>query len=209
MRRISAIVLLAIALFFGSFTFAAANPDPTGDGNNTDGAGGTAAVNGGQADNSNGNSSNKDGGNGGDNGANQVVSNNDHGGNLTLISLSDQYKQVDVGPKGDSLGDQMVFSDKLYEDSGSNQVGTLDGFCVLTHVNKEKKSITQECVITLTLPKGHLTAQGVIRFSAATAHDAFPIAITGGTSNYDHASGEAHVTFLSDTRTKIVLDLNS
>lgn len=205
MRRISAIVLLAIALFFGSFTFAAANPDATGDGTNADGAGGTAANNGGQADNSNGNGSNS----GGDNGADQVVSNNDHGGNLTLISVSDQYKQVDVGPKGDSLGDQMVFSDKLYEDSGSNQIGTLDGFCVLTHVNKQKKAITQECVITLTLPKGHLTGQGVIRFSAATAHDAFPIAITGGTSNYDHASGEAHVTFLSDTRTKIVLDLNS
>lgn len=200
MRRISAIVLLAIALFFGSFTFAAANPDPTGDGTNADGAV-TSASDGGQADNSNGNSS--------DNGADQVVGNNDHGGNLTLISVSDQYKQVDVGPKGDSLGDQMVFSDKLYEDSGSNQIGTLDGFCVLTHVNKEKKAITQECVITLTLPKGHLTGQGVIRFSAATAHDSFPIAITGGTSNYDHASGEAHVTFLSDTRTKIVLDLHS
>ena len=198
MRRISAIVLLAIALFFGSFTFAAANPDPTGAGPDDSVAGGGDT---GRADAVIADSN--------INGLSTDMSYSDSGGKLTLISVSDQYKQVDVGPKGDSLGDQMVFSDKLYQDSGSHQIGKVDGFCVLTHVDKGKKAITQECVITLTLPKGHLTAQGVIRFSAATAHDTFPIAITGGTHNYDHASGEAHVTFLSDTRTKIVTDLNS
>lgn len=246
MRRISAIVLFAIALFLGSLTVASAttSPDTTETSTTTDpgtttttatdpttattapattcgspsagaadpagaGAGdkcgGTAAQNAGP-DNNGGS-----GANGGDpngNGAGTSdASFSDHGGSLHLTSVADKYRQIDLGPKGDSIGDALAFSDKLFSDSGSHQIGTLDGVCTLTRVDKEEKAIRQLCVVNLSMPKGQLTAQGVMRISAATAHDAFPVAITGGTSGYRGASGEAHVTFLSDTKTKIEVDL--
>lgn len=131
----------------------------------------------------------------------------DQGGSLHLTSVSDKYRQIDLGPKGDSIGDTLAFSDKLFSDSGSHQIGTLDGVCTLTRVYQDEKATRQLCVVTLSMPKGQLTAQGVMRISATTAHDTFPIAITGGTSGYRGASGEAHVTFMSDTRTKIEVDL--
>lgn len=236
MRRMSAIVLFAIALFLGSLTFASAttstdpgtddpanpatnpatgllngdrtaNPcdNPTGgsDSNGTDSGSGDKC-----ADTNKGGGDNKADSGGEPNGAASLAAADNGGSDLNLTSLTDQYKQIDLSPKGDSLGDSFVFSDKLYFDSGSDQVGTTDGVCVLTRLNKDKKSLSQQCVLTFSLPKGQLTAQGVIRFSAANAKDVFPIAITGGTGSYDNAGGEAHVTFLSDTKTKVTVDLN-
>lgn len=237
MRRMSAIVLFAIALFLGSLTFASAttstdpgtddpanpatnpatgllngdrtaNPcdNPTGgsDSNGTDSGSGDKCAD----TNKGGGGDNKADSGGEPNGAASLAAADNGGSDLNLTSLTDQYKQIDLSPKGDSLGDSFVFSDKLYFDSGSDQVGTTDGVCVLTRLNKDKKSLSQQCVLTFSLPKGQLTAQGVIRFSAANAKDVFPIAITGGTGSYDNAGGEAHVTFLSDTKTKVTVDLN-
>lgn len=237
MRRMSAIVLFAIALFLGSLTFASAttstdpgtddpanpatnpatgllngdrtaNPcdNPTGgsNSNGTDSGSGDKCAD----TNKGGGGDNKADSGGEPNGAASLAAADNGGSDLNLTSLTDQYKQIDLSPKGDSLGDSFVFSDKLYFDSGSDQVGTTDGVCVLTRLNKDKKSLSQQCVLTFSLPKGQLTAQGVIRFSAANAKDVFPIAITGGTGSYDNAGGEAHVTFLSDTKTKVTVDLN-
>lgn len=249
MRRMSAIVLFAIALFLGSLTFASAttSTDPGTDdpanpatnpatgllngdrtaslcdkptGNPSDGSNSSGNDSGsgdkcadtskdGGGDNKADNAADSKANSGGDtNGAASLAAADNGGSDLNLTSLTDQYKQIDLSPKGDSLGDSFVFSDKLYLDSGSDQVGTTDGVCVLTRLNKDKKSLSQQCVLTFSLPKGQLTAQGVIRFSAANAKDVFPIAITGGTGSYDNAGGEAHVTFLSDTKTKITVDLN-
>lgn len=249
MRRMSAIVLFAIALFLGSLTFASAttSPDPgtddpatnpatnpasgllngdrtanqcdtptgnpsdgsTSNGNDSGSGDKCADTSKGGGDNKADNAGDSKANSGGDSsGAAGLVAADNGGSDLALTSLTDQYKQIDLTPKGDSLGDSFVFSDKLYLDSGSDQVGTTDGVCVLTRLNKDKKSLSQQCVLTFSLPKGQLTAQGVIRFSTANAKDEFPIAITGGTGSYDNAGGEAHVTFLSDTKTKITVDLN-
>ena len=119
-----------------------------------------------------------------------------------VTDVSNQFEAVDVGDKGESLGDQIVVSDDVYK--GEDLVGSLDGFCTTTRI--EAAAFHQECVVTLTLPRGQLTAQGVIRFDA-DFEDAFDIALTGGTGSYDDAAGEARVEFVSDTETTIEVDL--
>jgi hypothetical protein len=161
MRRIGGIILLAVALLFGSFMLTSANAH-----NNDD-----------------------------DNG----------GESFKITTVAKQFKDIDLPPKGESLGDQIVFSDDVYY--GGKVVGSLDGFCTLTRLDPKANEGHQQCLVTVSLPKGTLASQGVIVFRGEEV-SGFTIAITGGTGRYSDAGGEAHVEFVSDTRTNIhvVLD---
>lgn len=119
-----------------------------------------------------------------------------------VTAVSNQFEEIDLGATGESLGDQIVFTDDVYKHE--RLIGSLDGVCTTTRVDTD--GLNQQCVVTLTLPKGQLTAQGTIRFDE-DFDDSFTIAITGGTARYDDAAGEAHVRFVSDTETKIKVEL--
>ena len=152
MRRISVIVLLAVAVLAGSLTLTSANASSD---------------------------------------------------SFRLISVTKQTKDVDVGPKGPSLGDFFVFSDNVYEDK--RRVGTLDGVCHVTRLTG--KTGRQQCVATRKLRDGLLTAQTAFAFDPKGPLEV-TLAITGGTGRYSDAGGEAHVKFLSDTRARIDVVLN-
>jgi hypothetical protein len=122
---------------------------------------------------------------------------------LKFIAKSNQFKAIDVGSEGESLGDHVVFNDKLYdEDDRDEKVGTLDGFCVTTYV--KKKDSRMECVVTMKLDDGQITAQGVLW----SDDDEFTIAVTGGTDDYNDAAGDADVEFVNDEKAKIEVNLN-
>lgn len=122
---------------------------------------------------------------------------------LRLVAVSDQLKDFDLAPAGESIGDYFVFSDKVYD--RERQVGYLDGVCTATRV--EAAASHQQCVVTLTLRKGQLTSQGVIRFDEDFDGE-FTFAITGGTHRYDDAAGDVRVTFVSETETHLDIDLD-
>lgn len=129
-------------------------------------------------------------------------------GELRFTSRTDQFKPIDNAPKGISLGDMFVFSDKVF--SGSHQVGTLNGVCTLTRIDKSSKTFNELCGVTMVLPKGQLTAHGVIRESTRPATtESHAIAITGGTGAYKGVSGEARVVFVSTREAKITIDLDN
>jgi hypothetical protein len=127
----------------------------------------------------------------------------DDDGTHHFTAVSNQFKEFDTGKKGPSIGDYFVFSDRVFKDS--KKVGSLDGVCALTHVRKA--SFHEHCNVTMVLPEGQLTVQGVIVFDKHFA-DKFTIAVTGGTGDYAGAEGEAHVEFLSETRTSIEVNLD-
>ena len=62
---------------------------------------------------------------------------------------------VDLGAKGDSVGDLLVFANKVYDAGNKAQVGTDQGYCVRTIVGK-----SWECFWTLTLAAGQITVEG-------------------------------------------------
>src|ERR1700691_5877007 len=62
---------------------------------------------------------------------------------------------VDLGAKGDSVGDLLVFANKVYDEDNKTLVGSDQGYCVRTIVGK-----SWECFWTLTLKAGQITVEG-------------------------------------------------
>jgi hypothetical protein len=122
---------------------------------------------------------------------------------IRLLAKSVVAETLDLGDTGESVGDQEVFSDDVYQDG--TKVGSLDGSCTTTRL--EATATTVNCTVTLTLPEGQITAQGAIRFDASFT-GTFYVAITGGTGDYDEAQGQVKVRFISDTDSKLKVMLD-
>ena len=86
---------------------------------------------------------------------------------------------VDLGAKGDSVGDLLVFANKVYDAANKTQLGTDNGYCVRTVVGK-----SWECFWTLTLKGGQITVEGPFMDSGDSL-----LAVTGGTGKYACARG--------------------
>ena len=86
---------------------------------------------------------------------------------------------VDLGAKGDSVGDLLVFANGVFDAANQAQVGTDQGYCVRTVVGK-----SWECMWTLTLKSGQITIEGPF----SDAGDSL-FAVTGGTGKYAGAKG--------------------
>jgi hypothetical protein len=86
---------------------------------------------------------------------------------------------VDLGAKGDSVGDLLVFANKVYDAANKRQLGTDNGYCVRTVVGK-----SWECFWTLTLKAGQITVEGPFMDSGDSL-----LAVTGGTGKYAGARG--------------------
>ena len=86
---------------------------------------------------------------------------------------------VDLGTKGDSVGDLLVFANNVFDAQNKTQVGSDQGYCVRTVVGK-----SWECFWTLTLKAGQITVEGPFFDSGDSL-----MAITGGTGKYAGARG--------------------
>ena len=86
---------------------------------------------------------------------------------------------VDLGAKGDSVGDLLVFANGVYDPANKVQLGTDQGYCVRTIVGK-----SWECIWTITLKGGQITVEGPF----LDAGDSL-LAVTGGTGDYAGAKG--------------------
>jgi hypothetical protein len=86
---------------------------------------------------------------------------------------------VDLGAKGDSVGDLLVFANKVYDPANKTQVGSDQGYCVRTIVGK-----SWECFWTLTLKAGQITVEGPFMDEGDSL-----LVVTGGTGKYAGAKG--------------------
>ena len=86
---------------------------------------------------------------------------------------------VDLGAKGDSVGDLLVFANKVYDSTNKSQVGSDQGYCVRTVVGK-----SWECFWTLILKGGQITVEGPFMDQGDSL-----FAVTGGTGHYARARG--------------------
>ncbi len=121
-----------------------------------------------------------------------------------LLSRTIQRTDLDLGKKGFGQSDQFIFHDLLFRDG--NRVGTADGACQFTYVTPQRAAIN--CVVTLSLPQGQLTIQGVSTFPTTGIQPPFFIAITGGTGAYKTAHGQVRVAPLrAPTDVKLTVHL--
>jgi allene oxide cyclase len=86
---------------------------------------------------------------------------------------------VDLGAKGDSVGDLLVFANKVYDASNKAQLGSDQGYCVRTVVGK-----SWECFWTLILKEGQITVEGPFMDTGDSL-----LVITGGSGKYAGARG--------------------
>ena len=86
---------------------------------------------------------------------------------------------VDLGAKGDSIGDLLVFANAVFDAANKAQLGTDQGYCVRTVVGK-----SWECNWTLTLHAGQITVEGPFMDEGDSL-----FAVTGGTGKYAGARG--------------------
>ena len=118
-----------------------------------------------------------------------VASNADHtahAASTTVIHVVEHYKNVivDIGPKGDSMGDLNPFSDPLYDTTNKTRVGYESGSCIRTIVGR-----LWECSWTVFLKHGQISVEGP---SYDNSTDSV-LAIIGGTGIYSNARGQLKV----------------
>ena len=110
----------------------------------------------------------------------------------------------DLGESGDSLGDQLAFTQDLFR--RGEKVGIAGVVCTLMRL--EPMAATLHCVGTTQLPKGQITIQGLATFTGdeegePTQH----FAITGGTGRYKAAHGVLTVVDVSETETQLTFKI--
>jgi allene oxide cyclase-like protein len=100
--------------------------------------------------------------------------------------------RVDVGKKGDSVGDYGIINDDpLFNRSLTKVVGTTTGHFFYLEVNEEGELVATEDDLTIELRNGTITVEGTDDFSQTV----ITYAVTGGTGAYKTAHGELEIDF--------------
>lgn len=99
---------------------------------------------------------------------------------ISVVEHAETDATTDTGKAGDSVGDILTFSNKVFDDRNDKQVGTDNGFCLRTVVGE-----AYECNWTTFLADGQIAAEGPFY----DAKDSI-LTITGGTGAYDGMHGQ-------------------
>jgi hypothetical protein len=127
---------------------------------------------------------------------------------LRLTSKTVQQAEVNVGDPAFGVGDRFVSSEDLFR--GDEKVGVSGIDCVVVLFTPgpdpagTPEAETAQCVATLSLAQGQITAQGLVSFIPPGPST---VAITGGTGAYRTAHGEVEVTEESPGVLRLTLKL--
>ena len=99
---------------------------------------------------------------------------------LVVVERALTDTTVDLGAKGDSVGDLLTFANPVYDATNKTQLGSDQGYCVRVVVGK-----SWECFWTLRLKDGMITIEGPFYDSGDSV-----FVITGGTGKYAGAKGQ-------------------
>jgi hypothetical protein len=83
---------------------------------------------------------------------------------FTMYTATTQFKLIDQGDPGFSLGDQDVFTDNVFTRKNGARLGIDGGVCTVVLVaSAATLSGTLQCLVTYSLKGGQITAQGLAR----------------------------------------------
>jgi hypothetical protein len=110
----------------------------------------------------------------------------DRPGTIQITDTQSKHTRVDVGKHGSSVGDVDVYNLQLFNKRITPKaIGHAEMLCTLVGVRR------QSCTATYVLPRGHISAQGVI-----DSRLIYELAVVGGTGLYDNVRGSLTVTSL-------------
>jgi allene oxide cyclase len=102
------------------------------------------------------------------------------GERLQLVERAMTDTTIDLGAKGDSVGDLLTFANPVYDAANKTQLGSDQGYCVRVVAGK-----SWECFWTLILAGGQITIEGPFYDSGDSV-----MVVTGGTGKYAGAKGD-------------------
>ena len=117
---------------------------------------------------------------------------------IRVVAIVTELNLVAVSSKGPSLGDEIVFAEKLLQ--RGNQVGHEGAVCTTVSLVRQEA----QCVATYSFGGGQITAQALITLGSTAPYAG---AITGGTGKYEGAKGEVNVATVSNTEGILTFDL--
>lgn len=122
----------------------------------------------------------------------------DDSSDTTTISVveratTDTVQHIGPANEKDSAGDVLAFANDLYDENNESKVGTDNGFCIRTAPGK-----AWECAWTASLDGGQITVQGPFIDTTPDSE----LAITGGTGDYENASGTMSLHARNDKGTE-------
>ena len=121
-----------------------------------------------------------------------------HGKTITFYAPTVQFKLIDLGDTGFSLGDESVFSDDLLTAPNGETLGFDGGTCTVVRVKDAKTQTgTVQCLVTFSLRDGQITTQSLSDVANGGLSGTQPAAITGGTGRYRNARGQAAIEFIN------------
>lgn len=108
------------------------------------------------------------------------------GGSSETIELiehaeTDTVRHIGPANQEDSTGDVLAFANPVFDAENKKQEGTDNGNCFRTVVGK-----AWECIWTVSLSGGQITVEGPFYDGGKDS----TLAITGGTEDYENASGQ-------------------
>ena len=122
-------------------------------------------------------------------------------GDLTFLDVTVASKFVDVDNSGAaSPGDEFIFNDQLKSSDGSQIVGTVQGYCVVTDLSEHPGA--SRCNTTATFGDATLNADGL-----SPSEGPFKLGITGGTGRYDQARGDVTIQPQTDRSAIVTIDI--
>ena len=101
------------------------------------------------------------------------------GERLQVVERAMTDTTIDLGAKGDSVGDLLTFANPIYDAANKTKLGSDQGYCVRVVVGK-----SWECFWTLRLKEGQITIEGPFYDAGDSV-----MAVTGGTGKYVGAKG--------------------
>ena len=102
------------------------------------------------------------------------------GERLQVVERALTDTTIDLGAKGDSVGDLLTFANPIYDAANKAKLGSDQGYCVRVVVGK-----SWECFWTLMLAEGQITVEGPFFDTGDSV-----MVVTGGTGKYAGAKGD-------------------
>ena len=102
------------------------------------------------------------------------------GERLQVVERALTDTTIDLGAKGDSVGDLLTFANPIYDAANKTKLGSDQGYCVRVVVGKG-----WECFWTLILAEGQITVEGPFFDTGDSV-----MVVTGGTGKYAGAKGD-------------------
>src|SRR5579863_7581793 len=93
---------------------------------------------------------------------------------IEVVEHADTDATLDLGVKGDSVGDLLTWSNPIFDATNKTQIGTDQGYCVRVAVGK-----SWECTWTTLLKDGQIMVEGPFYDDKDSL-----FAIIGGTGKY-------------------------